>query len=190
MPHNINPDEISQSIFILQNLCLASHSFCQKYQVNEYSESDQEFNWDYYYGWLRLLVSEHLLQCAIKIRVIEDIVRENNQEVNFEEIGKNAQIDLVLGNLYGDKNILTVREACNKIIHALEFSVVFTPIDHNQHQDQGPHFWSGIVILRGKKKKAKWELHLCVEKFCIALCRFLSDIEHYIDSWHAYKWNY
>jgi hypothetical protein len=192
MPHSINADEINQSIFVLQNFCFASHAFCKKYEISEYSEVEKEFTWDYYYGWLRALVSEHLLQCAIKIRVLQDVVRENDEEVNLAELEAQARGNLVLGSLHGDKNILTVREACNKIIHAVEVSLEWKPIDHEKdiHEDEATHFWSGIVKLRGKKGNSNWELSLDVEEFCIALSRFLSILEDKVDWWHAYKWNY
>jgi hypothetical protein len=153
MPHSINIDDIKQSVFILQNFCFASHAFCKKYEISEYSEAEEEFTWDYYYGWLRALVSEHLLQCAIKIRVLQDVVRENDEEEEFKELEKQSQGDLVLGSLDGDNNLLTLREACNKIIHAVEVSLDWTPIgcEKDMPEDEAPQFWSGIVKLRGRK---------------------------------------
>lgn len=192
MPHSINTDEINQSVFILQNLCFASHAFCKKYEIDEYSESEKEFNWDYYYGLLRPLVSEHLLQCAIKFRVLQDVVRENDEEINFADLDGYACNDLILGILNGDNSMLTVREACNKIIHATEISLDWTPIDNKADIDEGKasYFWSGIVKLRGKKGNSKWELSLHIEDFCIALSRLLSILEGKVNWWHAYKWNY
>jgi hypothetical protein len=188
MPHSLNTDKVHQSIFILKNLCLASHSFCKKYEISENSENEKEFTWDYYYGWLRVLVSENLLECAVKVRVLQDVVQE--EEVSLQELDKEARIGLDLGSLYGDSNLLTVREACNKVIHATEVSLDWIPVDDKSEVDEAPHFWSGVVKLRGKKGKLSWELALNVENFCIALSRFLCALEDKVDWHHAYKWNY
>ena len=79
MPHSINIDGIFESLFLLQNLVYASPSFCDLHKIRWAGEAKGEFDWYYYFGWLKSIVCEHLIQVSIKLRMLEDILKANEE---------------------------------------------------------------------------------------------------------------
>ena len=193
MPHRIDIDGISENLFILQNLSLASRSFCEKYRINQYSEEESEFDW-YYLGWLKSIVSEKLIDCAIKVRILQDFLREEDEEIDFADLDQRACSDLVLGQFHAGSDPLTLREACNKIIHATKVNLVWKDVasgadDERAADEYRPEYWNGSVMLEGSKGNREWKLELYVVDFCIALERLLSELGDRVDWYHIYKYD-
>ena len=193
MPHRIDIDGISENLFILQNLSLASRSFCEKYRINQYSEEESEFDW-YYLGWLKSIVSEKLIDCAIKVRILQDFLREEDEEIDFADLDQRACSDLVLGQFHAGSDPLTLREACNKIIHATKVNLVWKDVasgadDERVADEDLPEYWNGSVMLEGSKGNREWKLELYVVDFCIALERLLSELGDSVDWYHIYKYD-
>jgi hypothetical protein len=195
MPHRIDFDGIAEDIFILQNLSLASRSFCEKYQINRYSDKELEFDWNYYFEWLKSIVSEKLIECAINVRILQDFLCEENEDINWTELDQDACSDITLGIFHIGSEFVTVREVCNKIIHAIEVSLVWedtkskkNKVD-NKTQHSFPEYWNGSVMLEGTKGKRGWKLELRIEEFCIALNRILSYLGDNVDWYHVYKYD-
>ena len=194
MPHRIDIDSISENLFILQNLSLASRSFCEKYRINQYSEEELEFDWYYYMGWLKSIVSEKLIDCAIKVRILQDFLREEDEEIDFADLDQRACSDLVLGQFHAGSDPLTLREACNKIIHATKVNLVWKDVasgaeDEREADEDRPEYWNGSVMLEGSKGNREWKLELYVVDFCIALKRLLSELGDSVDWYHIYKYD-
>jgi hypothetical protein len=194
MPHRIDIDGISENLFILQNLSLASRSFCEKYRINQYSEEESEFDWYYYLGWLKSIVSEKLIDCAIKVRILQDFLREEDEEIDFADLDQRACSDLVLGQFHAGSDPLTLREACNKIIHATKVNLVWKDVasgaeDEREADEDRPEYWNGSVMLEGSKGNKEWKLELYVVDFCIALERLLSELGDSVDWYHIYKYD-
>ena len=57
MPHTLNIDGVSESLFHLQMLAHGSKSFCAKHQISYEDDGDAEFDWNYYFGWLKSSMS-------------------------------------------------------------------------------------------------------------------------------------
>ncbi|CAD6490314.1 MAG: hypothetical protein KFBDDELM_00197 [Candidatus Argoarchaeum ethanivorans] len=184
MPHIIDIDHISENLFILQNLSLASRSFCEKYRISYYSKEESEFDWYYYLGWLKPIVSEKLIDCAIKVRILQDFLREEDEEdeeIDFADLDQRACSDLVLGQFHAGSDPLTLREACNKIIHATKVNLVWKDVasgaeDERTADEDRPEYWNDSVMLEGSKGNREWKFELYVVDFCIALERFLSEL--------------
>ena len=194
MPHRIDIDGISENLFILQNLSLASRSFCEKYRINQYSEEESEFDWYYYMGWLKSIVSEKLIDCAIKVRILQDFLREEDEEIDFADLDQRACSDLVLGQFHAGSDPLTLREACNKIIHATKVNLVWKDVasgaeDEREADEDRPEYWNGSVMLEGSKGNREWKFELYVVGFCIVLKRLLSELGDSVDWYHIYKYD-
>lgn len=185
MPHNLNLDGIHESIFLLQNLCLASESFCRQHKIGRYAEEFGDFGWSYYFGWLKSLLCNHLIQCATKMRILQDILSEYDEEINFIMLDNNALKELTIGQFHYGNDRVTVREICNKIIHATEVTLEWIEISKEEETE----YWSGVVWLEGTKNKSKWKFELHVREFCIALSRLLIDLENEVDWYHLYKYD-
>ncbi len=183
MPHTVDIDGIHESLFFLQNLCLASESFCKLDRIGRYAEESGDFGWYYYFGWLKSLVCNHLIQCATKMRILQDLLSRYDEEIDLAAIDADALKGLALGRFHPGNERLTVREACNKIIHATEVTLDWKDISKKSETE----YWTGVVWLEGTKGRKKWKLELRVSEFCRALFRVLSHLEENVDWHHLYK---
>ena len=194
MPHRIDIAAISENLFILQNLSLASRTFCEKYRINRYSEGESEFDWYYYLGWLKSIVSEKLIECAIKVRILQDLLREEDEEIDFADLDQRACSGLALGQFHLGSDPLTLREACNKSLHATEVNLVWEDVasegeDEREADEDRPEYWNGSVMLEGTKGNREWKLELYIVNFCIALDRLLAELGDSVDWYHIYKYD-
>src|SRR6266496_6139201 len=130
MPHVINIDGISESLFVLQNLVHASPSFCRTHKIACGDKASGDFDWDYYFGWLKSLSCDHLIQVSTKLRMIEDILKANEEEVDFAKLDGAARKGLAIGSFDGSQKVLTLRDSWNKVIHATD-----TRLDWKEEQD-------------------------------------------------------
>lgn len=185
MPHSVDIDGIHESLFLLQNLCSASEPFCRQHRVGRNAEESNEIGWNYYFGWLKSLLCNHLIQCASKLRILQDLLSEYDEEIDFTAMDRNALKGLTIGRFHVGNDRLTVREVCNKIIHATEVTLDWKEINGKDETE----YWSGVVWMEGTKGRNRWKLELCVGEFSIALVRLLSQLEDEID-WHRlYKYD-
>jgi len=193
MPHTFSTDIIYEDIFILLNLCFASKAFCKEYNIAYYSEDDTEFNWDYYKGYLKYLVSEKLISCAIKIRMLHDLAIAREEEFEYSNLDKECCEGLEIGRYPTSNEQLSIREACNKIIHATEVTMIWEEIQPSEKKTKSKgklfEYWNGNIMLEGTKSNNLWKLELFVRDFCIALGRLNAEFEDIIDWHHIYKYD-
>jgi hypothetical protein len=182
MPHAINIDGISESLFVLQNLAHASRSFCRTHKIALGNETCGDFDWDYYFGWLKSLSCDHLIQVSTKLRMLEDILKANEEDLDFAKLDGAARKGLAIGRFDGNKRTLTLRESWNKVIHATD-----TQLDWRDEQDY--QYWTGCVWLSGKRSTEEWKIALHIEPFARASARYLEELESNVDWYHLYKYD-
>lgn len=183
MPYFLEIDDIHENLFILQNLCFASQSFCKNTRTGRYAGDEESAAWDHYFGWLKSIVSNRLITCAVKMRLLEDILRRHAEDTNLACLEEEATAGLVFAKFPGDVPGASLREACNKIIHATEVSLTWKRL----RGEKDLEFWTGIVLLEGDKRGNQWKVVLYVNEFCTALDRLLSALEESVDWYHLYK---
>jgi hypothetical protein len=182
MPHRIDIDSIHRDVFMLLNLCYAGDEFSQRHKLDPMSDS-REVGYGYYFGWLKQQLSEKLIACSIKTRITLDILRIECDEVDLVQEDKEICKRHNIGTLKGDAANLSIREVCNKVIHADSVSPNVVSYDGNCER------WNGFVTLRGVKGKARWQLDLDLAAFCLALNEMLAFSEENCD-WHrVYKYD-
>ncbi len=195
MTHRLNFDEIHENIFLVLNMCYAAERFAKSHDLTTYEESDL-VNGPYYVGWLRNQLSERLIAISIKARIILDLI--GKEEARYKANGESYLVDtkaiddritgeLNIGYLTPAKTSLTIREAANKIIHALDVILV-TELGEGDHElDEESttkrewHYWSGTLELMGAKWADEWSLTLHVPEFCRAVHEFISELEGNVD---------
>ena len=90
----------------------------------------------------------------------------------------------------GADDPVTLRESCNKIIHALDIRPIFEKSDEDHVLDEESDdkrdwkYWKGILELRGQKGKDEWCFTLHLGQFCVALEELITQLEHEVD-WHS-----
>ena len=189
MPHSIDINSLSERVFILHNMCHASLSICSKYKIGRFVEDAEEYEWNDYFGWLKVFVCESMIHLAIRLRILEDSVKSDEQEINWGEIDQDSRKDLCLGKYHKGNDKITIREICNKIIHATDISLDWTSIDKENENDGSPEYWTGVAWLFGKKGNKEWKLELNVEALCIALRRYIEALENTINWDGLYKYD-
>jgi hypothetical protein len=114
--------------------------------------------------------------------MLEDILRANEEDVDFPALDSTARKGLAIGSFDGSKKVLTLRESWNKVIHATD-----TQLDWKEESDH--EFWTGCVWLFGKKGLEEWKVALQVEPFARASARYLEALEGQVDWHHLYKYD-
>ena len=187
MPHRIDIDSISRNLFILRHLAAGSHSVCQKFRIDRLNEEDKPLGWNYYLGWLKVIVSQMLIGTAINVRITQDFLKADSEDdTDLESIEAAINTSHIIGHFIPNRNPMSLREACNKIIHANEVKLVWL----DERDEKGAYeFWNGTVNLDGCKWQEPWSCQLYVPVFCTALDSYLLEIEDKVDWYHVYKYD-
>lgn len=190
MAHRLDVDSIHQNVFILLNVCYAAKPFAQQ---NDLTVGENSYVYgSFYLPWLRSIVSEKLIDISIKMRIIFDMIRsyENEQgeggEDYYREL-KRTDREICegynIGSFIDTDEELTIREACNKIIHALDLRFITEKgeedhvFDEESEQKRDWNYWSGSIDLMGEKGQGSWTVFLHVSEFCRAVEDFLVLLE-------------
>jgi hypothetical protein len=75
---------------------------------------------------------------------------------------------------------LTLRESCNKVIHATTFGLVFENARSTVPR-YSYSFWNGICQLSGEQSKRSWRVALDVYRWADALDYFLEELSGNVD---------
>lgn len=205
MPHKVNSDSIHENIFLLINVCLAAEKFAKTYDLDYENEADT-INGTYYYSFLQAIVSEKLIDTAIKARILFDIVLDwqKDQDKHDPDSFDLRQIDLKfteqrnIGYFIGIDDTISLREACNKIIHAIEIDYKLVigddhhDLDEEREEKREWKYWDGVVEFKGQKGSRPWSFCLHVNEFCDTMSEMLSFLDLNVDWYriHKYDWPY
>jgi len=99
------------------------------------------------------LIKKHLISLAIKLRMIDDLMKY------YKKTDYICSLKNKVGVITEDneKVDLTLREACNKIIHANKIEFKFK---YNQHGSKKIRYLAPEVLLHGRKGKKFWKADL------------------------------
>jgi len=168
MSHSIDLDGILEKLVLLQHYSLGSKSYCEDRSVG--SEKDiGDYELDKYWGWTKGIVSNFILECSIKQRVIQDTFKDS--ESMFKTLDKNACEGLIIGEITKGNFELTLRESCNKIIHAVNV----VPSWNTENPEF--HYWSGKYHLTGMYNKLEWKITLDIYQWAKAYEKFIELFE-------------
>lgn len=115
-----------------------------------------------YYDWLNYAVSDKLIQICTKVRVFQDSYKEEWDESYSPEMEAFEHFPTIAEVLEGTVN-LSLRECCNKVIHALKFELIML------NSPDGISYWDGDIILSGTQAKRNWKIKVNVYKFCLSI---------------------
>ncbi len=167
MSHIVDIDGIAEKLIILEHYANGSYQYCKDRLVA--SEEDQGYgSFDDYWGWTKGIVSNNILECAIKLRVIQDSCRDNPSLLI--EWDKTACKEFFIGNVVEGNFQLSIRESCNKIIHATNVIPCWKEGDVSGIRFK---YWSGEYQLSGMHNKKKWQLILNIHQWSKAFIKFL-----------------
>lgn len=191
MPHLIDFDSIDDKIFSILHLCGGSVVVCNQYKIGRRSGAFNPYEWGEYCVRLKSIVSNNLIEIAIKCRMFEDVIKyELNEDdilapegIDLKKKDKEARAGLNIGEFEKRRGTLTLRESFNKIVHATEAKLVWVG---SEDAEAGVEWWDGTYALFGRRGSEAWNIELGVADWCLAVRKYLhalhSDIEwKYID---------
>lgn len=175
MSHAISIHSIEEHIFLLNQLATSSPIYVGELRANfVYEKADEwicsEFDYEFirYQGQLASLVSDYLIQCATRTRIIQDSCKvewDEGYDPDKEAYEKFSEV----ANLIEGRVNFSIREICNKIIHTTKFELEYVDLDQ-----EGFKYWSGKCHLHGSQNGKPWHVELNTIKWGFAL-------QHYYD---------
>jgi hypothetical protein len=194
MPHHIDIDSIHQNVFSILHLCYGSKTFAQSHSIDA-MKIEGNIHYEYYFGWLKYILSEKLIEISIKTRIAMDFLSDEDDNIDLYKEDKKISSEYNIGFFIGNDNSVTIRETCNKIIHALS-------IVPNEEEGEDEHFfdeenskkreweyWNGVLELKGYNRGKEWNFTLHVSDFCLAVEDFICFLEGSYDWSHVYKYD-
>lgn len=186
MTHSIDFDSIEARLFTLHHVVLGSKAFCERFKISREFENPTEYEWWQYFGNLKALVSGTMIDAAIKIRMLQDIGGAEDDEFDANKLQVKASRGLDLGTVE-DRGALSLRESCNKIIHATGAKLVWQKIGLG---DDVFEYWTGVYRLFGADQSGKaWVARVNVADWCTAMMRFNVAFQERIDWADVLKWD-
>ncbi|WP_212612216.1 hypothetical protein [Ectopseudomonas oleovorans] len=179
---------MEEKLFLLQQLSCASQvnaewkSKCltsQKEENWQFSELENELDQDF--AFTETLVSNYMIDIAVKTRIFQDYFKENHFECGFSQLEKSA-IEYVggdIGSVIVGDFALTLRESCNKIIHAKKFKLL------KSHISPSNSFWSGVCELQGDFNKNEWQVNINVKEWAASLWHYHENLAEERESFWA-----
>ena len=142
MSHLVDLNDISEKLILLQHYSYGSFEYSKlKLMGSEKDLGDERL--DIYWGWTKSIVSNYILDCAIKYRVIQDTIKNDDR---YHELNKKASNFDKLGVITKGNFDLNLRESCNKIIHAINVIPLWNESGEGMEKFK---YWNGIYRLKG-----------------------------------------
>tara|TARA_B100000809_G_C15032996_1_gene492662 strand:+ start:97 stop:663 length:567 start_codon:yes stop_codon:yes gene_type:complete len=185
MPHLIDFDGLEQKLFVLQHICYGSRQFCGRIELNRFAEAYEDYEWWEYTGILKSIVSNTIIESAVKIRMLQDFIKSDEQDINFNDLDEHSCDGVCIGSFIEGEGKLTLRESCNKIIHATEATMQWVNVKADNEESN--EYWNGQYHLHGTHRGLAWHVELNVEAWCIAMIRFNKSVQEEVDWHHVYK---
>lgn len=187
MPHIFDFDGLEKKLFSLKHIYYGNSHFCDEINLNRVIYNGEDYEWYDYTAILKTIVSETIIEAAIKIRMIQDLVKSEDEEVNLSRIDFESISGLDIGKFIKGNGKLTLRESCNKIIHATEARMQWVNVDIKNESSN--EYWNGMYDLFGANKGEEWHLELNVPVWCTGMIRFNKNIQEAVDWYHVYKYD-
>jgi hypothetical protein len=183
MSHSFDFAGLNQKLFLLRHLIAGTREYCRREQLRQGTRDYESDEWVGYAGRLRHIVSNDLIEVAAKFRVIQDSATTELTGDYLRDTDEASRRNCRIGSVLVGEFELTVRESCNKIIHATDFELVMQNA-RNSNPYYPYSYWNGVCRLRGIHSKKDWRIALDVYKWSEALDYFLDDLAANVDwSW-------
>jgi len=115
--------------------------------------------------WIEEIKESEVIRLAVEIAVQYRIMESNVKDEGWTD--EKMVVGVLQPNVRSEDHIdLTVREACNKIIHAEEFG-----FDVQKFRGKKAHYFKPFFNITGTKGKKKWFAYIDVLFFCNAVNR-------------------
>lgn len=172
MSHPIYFFAIEEQARNIEQLCCSSLTHLKKFKTLQHIYHDKRIITEYdiehtrYVEWLSDTVSDKLLQICTKIRIFQDSYKYDWEPSYFPEVEAFMRYPNIAEVIEG-KITLSLRECCNKAIHALNFEIIMIT------SQDGIEYWGGELILSGMHNKKSWRVKIDLYQFCLSIRFYL-----------------
>ncbi|MBD8642361.1 hypothetical protein IFT63_02000 [Stenotrophomonas sp. CFBP 13724] len=174
MTHSFDFAGASEKLFVLQQLQAASREYCRNVGLCQGSYPYGHDDWKDYAHQIKPIVSGYMIEIAAKVRILQDSMSGHIRPSVFERADKYALEDIPLGKVHLGEFKLSVRESCNKIIHATRVELGW--VTRNRKTNSAYTHWSGAVNLFGEKASKPWHLELDATAWCVSIDIYLDHV--------------
>lgn len=187
MTHSFDFPAVTEKLFVLRHLATGSRDYCREENILKGSHPYGDDEWRDYAFQLRRLISSYLIECAAKLRIFEDTASAQIKPSDIKEADLTAQRDCVIGKIQLGNKALSIRESCNKIIHATAVELIWanSTVKKPYHKFT---FWAGKCVLQGRQGKAKWTVEINIVNWCAAVGFYLEQLWEFVD-WDDYPYD-
>ncbi|EEH3380866.1 hypothetical protein GZA99_001579 [Salmonella enterica] len=172
MSHPIDFYAIEEHARIIEQLCCSSENYLQRaHSIQQiYPDSmisEFEIEQISYNGWLEYSVSNNLISLCTKLRILQDSSNDEWDPSYSPEQEAFEKHENMLSIIDGRVNC-SIRECCNKIIHALNFELT------QKTTNNEIKYWDGCIIVSGTQNKKTWKIKIDLFLFCQAVKLYLN----------------
>jgi hypothetical protein len=201
-PHSVDPDEIRSLCLRAFQIVMSSQGVASLYDHSDDSDDEdpkaaapeddaEEIEIPLLFALYRenseRMLSETLLKMAIFVRTLEDQVLGTEASERFKDFLAALNGEDGFGTVFDGPEglVLTLRECCNKIIHAEDFRPVY---DKDGASDV-PGGWAmdGQLELEGRHGKKEWKVAIYLIDFLEAVLAFCNEVQAWAASVAAEK---
>jgi hypothetical protein len=186
MTHSIDFKGIEERLFLIQSVVLSSRAYCEERDIGRTVGRYGEGTWSDYSYRLQGLISDYAIECAIKTRMVQDFVAAGSTDIDLASADAEARDGFDIGVVHSGSFDLTVRESCNKIIHATNVELGWTSANLRKSKKK-IEYWGGSYHLRGKQGKSTWHVELDMRPWAIAMENFHSILDERVDWEQIYE---
>lgn len=181
MSHFFDLFGMYQQLFRLSHLATGSQKYAQRNQLDRGVDDDAQSDWGSYYIHIRTAVSNDLIELATKVRIAQDTMLERLEIGEIEDMDRNSIGQQPIGSVVIGSFDLSIRESCNKIIHAKNVEL---GIDRSRSANPACtySYWNGRCKLSGASQEGKtWEVELDVLEWCQSMASFTEQMSQYVE---------
>ncbi|MBW4518758.1 MAG: hypothetical protein KME16_03385 [Scytolyngbya sp. HA4215-MV1] len=175
MSHNIDFQDIEDRLMLLQHIIFGSYGYCATTEIGRNYSQYAADEWHEYSVNLKRIVSNHVIECAIKIRIIEDTLKSLGSKTDFRLKDDEAREELSIGYVHSGKVNLSLRESCNKVVHATSVDLGWA--EKKDRSSRPIEYWNGRLHLHGQQQANIWHVELEIESWTQALRMYLFLID-------------
>ena len=164
-PHYLDRDACRIKCFDVFNIVSASAALAGQFEMSEPEEPTEPSSmFRLHQALAEPRLSQLLLDIAVSVRTFDDVMAAEAPDV-YPDFAAKTNGENYVGTINdGD---LSLREACNKIIHATDFRPVYEHADREIPGDAPLRVWhlDGQIELEGTLGRKPWHAVLWVENF-------------------------
>jgi len=183
-PHRVDLDKRRLLCFEIFNIFTANGALAREFEASDDSEDPSEPSISkLHHEFAEISALEKLLQLRMVLRTYDDIMSQSEHAQRYAVHVKATSGEDSIGHLDGGR--LSLREACNKVIHAREVRPGYDSVERAwDGKDEIEKVWhlDGEIELTGTLNKKAWNATLYVRLFRSIGARALAHGRRYRDA--------